>query len=176
LQQDQRTLRLNAPVELRAASLELSLAAMAQGRFALELVKSDLTHRAELLRVMIARGAHTTVVELEAKATHDGFFSLEVPAGRGEWAVGLQLGSRYAWVQVECVELIPTKELASYAEEGTTRDVTHTVLPQGMTLRAGGLYECPTEDAFLFVPPASLPSGATGVFRVVFRPIARRGS
>jgi hypothetical protein len=168
--------RTNGPVELRHAGAELSLALLAQHRYSLEFAQSDANLRREKVRLLVVLGNDATTTELEAHATHDGYFALLVPIGRGDRNFGVLFGERYTWVQIDHIERIPTAMLFKHDEARHAESVLAAAKPEQMVERAPGLFECLSDSAFLFLPPAG-PRGAgatTFVCRVVFRPIACR--
>jgi hypothetical protein len=168
--------RTNAPVELRHAGAELSLALLAQHRYSLEFAQSDMSLRREKVRILVVVGNEATTAELDAQATHDGYFALLVPMGRGDMNFGIVFGERYRWVQIDHIERIPTPKLFRHDEARHAESVLADSKPEQMIQRAPGLFECLSDSAFLFLPP--LGRGGSGsttfVCRVVFRPIARQ--
>jgi FMN phosphatase YigB (HAD superfamily) len=168
--------RTNYPVELRHAGAELSLTLLMQHRYSLEFAQSDANLRREKLRILVVSGSDATTTELDAHATHDGYFALLVPVGRGDLNFGVVFGEHYTWVQIEHIERIPAAKLFKDDESAHTENILADVKPEQMILRAPGLYECVSDSAFLFLPPVG-PRGVaapTFVCRVVFRPIAYR--
>jgi FMN phosphatase YigB (HAD superfamily) len=169
--------RTNAPFELRSAGVELSLTLLMQHRYSLELAQSDSNLRRERLRVLVVMGNDATTTELDAQATHDGYYALLVPVGRGDMNFGILFGERYSWVQIAHIEHVPTATLFKDEEARHAEDVLDRAKLEQMTLRAPGLYECATDQAFLLLPPPRRASaGTTFVCRVVFRPISVRNS
>jgi FMN phosphatase YigB (HAD superfamily) len=175
MEQGRRGLRMNYPIELRAAGLELSLALLSQHRYALEFARADMTLRREPLKVLVARGAGTALHTADAQATHDGFFSLIVPVGARDMHLGVMFGQRYAWVQIESVHLVRHDALFGSRESEHTEDVGHAVRLEGMVERGPGVFECPTEAGFLFVSAPPAPGDQEPyVCRIVFRPLSLR--
>ena len=169
------SLRMNYPIELRAAALELSVALLGQHRYALEFARSDMTFRREALTVLVARGQESALHTVEARATHDGFYALIVPAGARDLNLGVMFGRRYTWLQIESVTLIPREALHGSDESARTEDLRASVRCEHMTERAPGVWECLSESAFLFVAPTPKPAERTPhVCRIVFRPLAAR--
>jgi FMN phosphatase YigB (HAD superfamily) len=170
------TTRTNGPVELRHAGAELSLALLTQHRFSLEFTQSDANLRREKLRVLVVLGNDASTTELDAHATHDGYFALLVPVGRGDMSFGILFGERYTWVQIDHIERVPTAMLFKPDEAQHAENILAEVKSEQMVLRAPGLYECVSDSAFLFLPPVPRreAGAATFVCRVVFRPVARR--
>lgn len=176
LDQDQRqSKRIATPIELRAASLELALALLGQHRFGLEFSVNDMTHRRETLNVLVLSGTNAGRAAVEARATHDGFFSLVLPVGGGEAAVGVLFGERYSWVQIESVTLIELSGLYTDSESKKSTDITGLVLAEGLAKRAKGLFECTSKEGFLLIPPVGgLKPRTRYAARVVFRPVEMR--
>ncbi|MFO0650569.1 MAG: HAD family hydrolase [Polyangiales bacterium] len=175
MEHGQRTLRMNYPIELRSAGLELSLTLLAQHRYALEFSRSDMTLRRESLGVLVARGGDASMHAVEASATHDGFFSLIIPAGTRDLSLGVMFGRSYTWVQIESVHLIEVGHLYGRDESLHTEDVSASAHTEHMVERGPGILECTSESAFLFVaPPPKAGDRASYVCRVVFRPLALR--
>ena len=178
------SLRTNYPIELRSAGLELTTALLAQHRYAMELVQSDLTLRREQIPVVVVRGDESSSATLDARATHDGFFALLAPVGRCEIDVGVLFGQRYRWVQIESVELVEAGALFGDDESARTIDASSCVSAEGLVDHGGGLFECESDGAFLLVAPRSIAArsardGAPAiarshVCRIVFRPISPR--
>lgn len=164
--------RIAAPVELRAASLELALTAISQERFSLEMATPDMTHRRESVGLLVLRGKGAGSVEVEAQAMHDGWFAALVPLGECD-ALGFQFGQRYGYVQVDSVTRIDKSALLSSREDGSGEDASAYIHLDGMTPRGDGLFECVSKESILLVAPPR--EKARGVLRIVFRPIVRRG-
>jgi hypothetical protein len=170
-----KALRTNYPIELRSAGIELSLSLFAQQRYALTLGFEDLSLRRETVPLLILAGRDGSLAEAEARSTHDGYFSLVVPFGEGGFNVGVLFGKKYAWVQLESIELVPTAKL--YRPEGAEQslDASDVTTADGMRHVGGGLYECLSESAFLMIAPKTRPD-ASGTFacRIVYRPLVAR--
>lgn len=170
-----KTARIAGPVELRAASLELSLTMVAQQRFGLEMTPNDMTHRREPLGILALRGETPIRAQVEARATHDGWFSAIVPYRAADAAIGFLLGERNAWVQVESVTRIPTAALYTARETESSEDVSANLHAEGLTRRGPGLFECHSPDGFLLLAAPPPPDAKQSyVCRIVFRPIAPR--
>jgi FMN phosphatase YigB (HAD superfamily) len=169
-----RASRIAGPAELRAASLEMALTLAAQHRFGLEMSPADMTHRREQLTVLAMRGGAAVSAVAEARATHDGFFALHVPMGPDDSAVGVVLGERYAWVQIESVTRVEVSALFTSKEADATEDLMGAVHHDGLVHRGGGLYECTTSASFLLVAARPRPRSRPAICRIVFRPVVRR--
>ncbi len=176
MEQNLETLRTNYPAELRHAGLELSLALMSQHRYSLDFNQTDLTLREERVSVVLAKGGQTSVVELAARATHDGYFALIVPVGACEYDLAIVFGARYAMVQVDGAQLIPTSALFSSREHTATEDLSAMSALDGMVQLEPGVFSCPSRDGALVLRPrtTSQDRDARYACRVVFRPLAAR--
>lgn len=174
MQPSMKTLRTNYPLELRGAGIELALALFAQRRFSLNLGHADVNLRREELPVLIVGAGNGGVTLAEAHATHDGYFSLVLPAGP-KFQLGVLFGQRYAYVQIHSIELLPATAL--YAPEGDepVLDASSAATVDGMRDAGGGLFECLSESAFVMIAPTEYPKSNSGVAcRIVFRPIVPR--
>jgi hypothetical protein len=69
LDSSQENMRTNYPVELRSASLTLSLTLLAAGRYSLDFNHNDLTFRRESLKVLFIRGDQSTSKQIDAVAS-----------------------------------------------------------------------------------------------------------
>lgn len=170
-----KTQRMNYPIELRAAGMELALTLLAQERFGLEISHSDLTMRRETLTVLINRGRETSTVRLEARATHDGYFSLEVPVGDCSITFAVLFGQRYTSIQIASLDLIRNKALYKDIESDLTEDISEHATPEEMRQLDQNVYECVSASAFVYVAPRSqLPDPGPATVRIVFRPLVMR--
>ena len=170
-----KTLRTNFPIELRSAGIELSLSLFAQHRYALTLGVDDVSLRRETLPLLILAGRDGSLAEADARATHDGYFSLLIPLGEGGFNVGVLFGKKYAWLQIQSVELIPTSALYDRDGDEQCVDASDATTLEGMRAAGGGLFECLSDSAFLLVAPRTRPR-APGTFacRIVYRPLVTR--
>jgi hypothetical protein len=178
--------RTNYPIELRHAGTELAIMLLAHHRYSLELTQSDASIRRETVRVVAMQGSSATAADLEAQATHDGYFALLVPVGR-DMTVGVMFGQRYAWLQVDSIEIFPTSSLFQDDESTHAVDITGEIVLDQIAARAPGLYECLSESAFMLLPPAKTSAGADTdsagralrtafACRIVFRPLRQRAT
>jgi hypothetical protein len=176
MEQNQRTMRTNYPVELRSAGIELATTLLTVNRFGVALSPSDASLRREPVTALIVRGNDATTANLEAHATHDGYFALLAPVGGCDLNLGVLFG-RYAWVQIESIELIKATSLHGNDESNQTEDARPCAKFDAMVERAPGLYECLSDAAFMMIEPRTRYAEAnTFVCRIVFRPIALRAA
>jgi FMN phosphatase YigB (HAD superfamily) len=176
MEQNQRTLRTNYPVELRSAGIELATTFLTVNRYGLAIVPSDASLRREPVTALVVRGNDAATAHLEAHATHDGYFALLAPVGACDLNLGILFG-RYAWVQIESIELIKSTALHQNDESEHTEDARQYAKFDAMQARAPGLYECLSDAAFMMIEPRTRSvEPATFVCRIVFRPIALRAA
>ncbi len=172
-QRDPESLRINTPSELRHAGVELSLAMLTTYRFGLGFERDALTLRREPIAAMATRGAQIACMELSAVATHDGYFSLHVPLGRGDMHVGLSLGERYAWLQVESVRCLRPQDLRIDARDPEIRDVRAALILDGIEDVGGGIWHCLSDAALVMIPAGTSQGFDTAVVEIVFRPLTK---
>lgn len=166
-----KTKRTNYPAELRFAGIEMSMAVLMQHRTGFALQRNEFSMRREPLHIIAISNGNPTQVTIEAMPTFDGYYSIIVPAGMGEYQVAIQFGLRYQWVEVESVEIIATAALHQSNEADNTQDVSQNIYLDGMVKRADRLYECLNDAGiFVYIPPEK-KSHLQQVLRVVFRPI-----
>jgi FMN phosphatase YigB (HAD superfamily) len=176
MEQNQRTLRTNYPVELRSAGIELTTTLLTLNRYGLAIVPSDASLRREPVTALIVRGNDATTANLEAHATHDGYFALLVPVGACDLNLGILFG-RYEWVQIDSIELIQSTSLHQDDESEKAEDARSSAKFDAMVERAPGVFECLSDAAFMLLEPRTRHAEAhTYVCRIVFRPIARRAA
>ncbi|MDR3476538.1 MAG: hypothetical protein P4M14_00725 [Gammaproteobacteria bacterium] len=174
MERNAKSMRTNYPAELRSAGLELSLILMTQHRYGLDIKLKDLSLKRETLKLIILRGNAATQMLTEAQPTYEGYYSLLVPIGAGNFNVGIQFGLNYHWIQIESTELIKVSALLTTNETQHAIDATsHTVSDQ-MISKGGGLFECLSENSLLMLNSPENLSKDSYVFRVVFRPIVNR--
>lgn len=176
MERNMNRLRTNYPFELRSVGIELSLTALVQQRFGLEIMHSDATLRSEQLPILVTRGKDIFPSTARAKATHDGYFALDVPLGANGLSLGVLFGNKYQWLQIDSVELIQTSALYGDQESDHTEDASASVSLDGIVQRAPGLFECQSAAGFLFVAGSDLkgPDDSGIVCRIVFRPLVLR--
>lgn len=158
------------PAGMRAAGLELSLSLFAQQRFALDVPRTSWTCRSDDLDVLLLRGNESARANVRASATHDGYFSANVPMGERDLHIGLLLG-RYAWIQVHSATLVPLSRLAGDADG---LNILPSLIFDGVRDHGHGVYECLGAEALAMIPSGVNPFEESVACRFVFRPIARR--
>lgn len=173
MEQNLSNMRMNTPHELRAAGLELALTHFAYNRFALDLYADDMRLQRESVPVLALRGDEHSRNDVQAQATFEGWFAMHVPMGSGDVTVALALGEKYRSLQIDSVSVIALAQLHSQSGE-KTEDASDRVQLDGISLLEGGVALCEHKNALLVIhPPAAAPLRPM-VYRVVFRPLARR--
>jgi len=167
-----KSMRTNYPAELRSAGLELSLTLMAHHRINFDIRVVDLSLRREKINIIAMSNGSATQTIVEAMPTHDGYFSLIIPVGKGSFQIGIQFGLHYQWVQLESAELIVAEALYGSMESENTIDAVENLTLDQMVERGGGLYECLSDTSLLIFVPKQLSVEHNQALRVVFRPIA----
>jgi FMN phosphatase YigB (HAD superfamily) len=165
--------RMFLPGEIQPHGLPLNLALFAANRFNMDLRAGDFRAGALKLPVIVADDRSQTVIEVDAYATHDGYYVATIPVGAGRFAVGIQFGALCEWLQLEEASYYP---VADYMENlAEVRPVDATPIFEGMTAESGGLYRCGPNALMLAPPPAGLGPEAH-LLAVTFRPVAMRAA
>lgn len=166
--------RMYLPAELRGQGLPASLALLTQHRFGLDLKYADFCDRAIALPIIVADGTDIIAQEVQAHQTHDGYFMAAIPIGACRFAIGIQFGRLYDWVQVESTQFTPVRTFLS--EKGASAGEVIDARPslEGIEQVAPHLMRCADEAAFMMVPPPASPKREPMMLIVVFRPIAER--
>ncbi len=168
-----KNMRINYPAEWRAASLELSLAFMAQQRFGFKFALNDLSQRRENIEIIIMQDKQTSVFTLDATPTHDGYFSLLIPIPQ-DHQIGLHLGLNYQWIEIESAQQIRLDYLFSHKEFEHSVDASPFLKGHQMQNRGGGLFECHSNAGLLIYHSPQNLDDEKYVLRLTFRPIVRR--
>jgi hypothetical protein len=166
--------RMYLPAELRGQGLPSSLTLLTQHRFGLDLKYADFADRSIDVPIIVADGNEVAVDTVQAHATHDGYFMAAIPVGESRYAIGVQFGRLYEWVQVDSAQFVPVDTFLS--DKATQRDESIDALPslEGMEQVAPHLLRCEDTAAFMMVPPPRLTTPRSMMLTVVFRPIAAR--
>lgn len=175
MEKNLKSMRTNYPAELRSAGLELAITLLTQHRFDFDIRVKDLSLRREKLQIIIMRNNQASQITLEAIPTHDGYFSLLVPIGSGNYQIGVLFGINYQYVQLESADVIKTNYLFSSRESNHTTDASNQLIIDQMSDKGGGLFECHSDAAILmFNSTMQLDSEHNHVLRLVFRPVVMR--
>ncbi len=173
MEKNLKSMRTNYPAELRHAGLELTFLLMSMHRFGLEFVTNDFSLRRETIEIILIRGNELSRASLEALPTHDGYFSLFIPIGNGNFQVGMMMGLHYRWFQVESMQIIKTSSLLSDVESENTVDANSNIIFDQIVDKGDGLMECLSEASLLILTPLQKSESDHYVFRLVFRPLVK---
>ena len=166
--------RMYLPAELRGHGLPASLTFLTQSCFGLDLRYADFCDRTISLPIILADGNNVFTEAVKAYPTHDGYFVAAVPIGDCRFAVGVQFGRLYDWVQIESVQFVPVCTFLSKGAARAEQPVEALPSLEGMEQVAPYLMRCEDEAAFMMVPPPPRTTSEQMMLAVVFRPIAER--
>lgn len=166
--------RMFLPAELRGHGLPLNLTLLTHRRFGLEFRATDFLHDEMSLPILVAGGGEVAQTETEAHATHEGFYRCVVPIGDSRYAIGVQFGRLFDWVQIESMTFSPVDDWEGKTGLRPSKPVPAEPVFEGMTAAAPGLYRCESEAGFVMIPPPPRASDKLLTLTVVFRPIAER--
>lgn len=174
MEKNLKSMRTNYPAELRSAGLELAITLLAQHRFDFDVRVKDLSLRRETIQLIVMRSSQASQIEIEAIPTHDGYFSLLIPIGSGNFQIGVLFGMNYQYLQLESADVIKTAALFGSKESNHTFDATSQLSADQMSDKGGGLFECQSEAAILIFNPTMQLDEHNHVLRLVFRPVVMR--
>lgn len=176
MEKNQKTMRTNYPAELRAAGMELVLTVLAQHRFGLDIGLKDMSLRRDVLNVSSGNATEKVTLPIEALLTYDGYYSLTVPLMSNGHDTVINMGEKYAWVQIDSAEILPIDAYLNKRESLYAENYWPVIRPHDMTHKGGNLYECHSADSQLIIPASTKQDNKKYVVRLVFRPIAKRES
>lgn len=167
-----QTDRMYLPGEIQPHGLPLSLSLFSANRFGLDLRNADFRADSVKLPVMLADARGQAMIEVEAHATHDGYYLATIPVGAGRFAAGISFGALCDWVQIEECAFHPVAAFGPDAAHFEGKPIPAQAMHDGMAEEAPGFFRC-TSEALLLAPP---PQGvaAPHLLAVAFRPIVRR--
>ncbi len=174
MEKNASTLRTNTPAEMRAAGIELALTLFAQHRFTLEFKLPDLNFRKESINIIVVNNDKSSMATLEASLTYDGYYSMTIPVGTGEFKIGVLFGQKYRWVQLHSVELIVTQAYLKNTETQFIEDAWPYVVFNQMDNKGEKLFECVTDNSLMMLDTPHKPGSNSYVARIVFRPLVAR--
>jgi len=165
--------RMFLPAELRGQGLPLSLALITQRRFGMDLRRADFQDAALQLPIIVADGHDVIDRSVTAFPTHDGFFAVCIPVGDYRYAIGVQLGKLYEWVEVSSVDFVSANAIEG-GDAGETAKIQANISLEGLELCAPNLIKCVDPAGFIMIPPGGVPGGEQMILRLTFRPIVCR--
>ena len=117
--------RMFLPGELHRHGLPLNLSLFAGNCFELDLRASDF-HVAPLpVPVLFVDATRQMVNTLDAHATHEGYYALNIPVGAAQFSIGVQLGLIANVVQFGRNCLLPRQRFSARRRGATTRNCCH---------------------------------------------------
>lgn len=162
--------RMYLPAELRGHGLPLSLALLTPRRFGLELLYQDFCDNVVELPLLVADGREVSNASVGAVATQDGYMTAMIPVGASRFAIGVQFGRLYEWVEVVSTYFAAASPALGEGPEGERVAALPTL--EGMSKEGPFLFRCDDHASFMMVPP---PPGDREMMLVVsFRPLALR--
>ena len=177
--------RMFLPAELRGNGLPLSLALLAQRRFGLDLRRADFDESGFDLPIILAHGHEVTTQRVPASRTHDGYFHCTIPIGVWRFAVGLQFGALFEWVELKSADFLPAHALALSPRDQARLRAPATLTYEGLDELGPGILRAIDRAGFAMIAPApprssGNPSRRTPeqemVLSIVFRPLVSRVS
>jgi FMN phosphatase YigB (HAD superfamily) len=168
--------RIFGPGELRRHGLELALQLLARSRLDFDLRPSDFRRDGLKLPLMVARGQESSIVQVEALPTHDGFYSASIPIGQCEYSVGILFGQLFEWVQLESARVTSVQRQFNAVARALEIDLLHCAVHEHIACEAGGLLHCEQEHGFSFFAPPAASAPVNHVLRIVFRPLVWRAT
>ena len=156
--------------EIQPYGLPTALALLGANRFDLDLRNADFRGPALTLPVMLADARGQAMIEVEAHATHDGFYLATVPVGAGRFAVGINFGAVCDWVQIDECAFHPVAAFGPRSREIAVAPIPAQPVREGMSEEGPGLFRCGPEALLLAPPPQNV--GATPyLLALAFRPL-----
>lgn len=171
MEKNLKNMRTNYPAELRYASLPLLLTLLTQHRHGLTLKHHEMSFRREAVTVIALKDDKSATEVILASPTFDGYFSVIIPVGKGDYFLGLNFGEHIRWLQFHSIALIPLYRWNTDQESLHTLNIQENVMFESMTDHGDGLWHCDTQRATLLIKPQATVSKDMQVVRVVFRPI-----
>jgi FMN phosphatase YigB (HAD superfamily) len=163
-----RSIRMNYPIELRHIDVSLSTLLLSIQRYGWSVTPARASFRKETLPAIIANHQKHTTSTVDAYATHDGYFCLNVPAS-SSFDISVLLGQHYECIQFDCLQKVCLNDTRIKSElrigEEAVFDGIISVEHDLIKLENHGM---------LYFP--ALKSDEPGYMRrLIFRPILRRG-
>lgn len=162
--------RMYLPAEVRGNGLPLSLTLLTQRRFGLDLRHGDFCDATVALPLLVADGREVTVAQVGATPTHDGYMSATIPVGASRFAIGIQFGQLYEWVEITSVSFAPVDALRDEAPPAEPIAARPTL--EGMSQEGPFLFRCDDRASFMMVSPP--PGDQQMLLTVCYRPLALR--
>lgn len=172
MEKNLKNMRTNYPAELRYANLPLLLTLISQHKHGLSLTLNEMSFRRQAVTVIALKGDKSATEVIDAIPTFDGYFSLIIPVGKGDYFLGLSFGEQIKWLQCHSMTLIPLKRWNTDQESLHSQDISDHKMLEAMIDHGNGLYQCESPRATLLIKPQTMTTDEMKVVRVVFRPLA----
>ena len=166
--------RMYLPAELTGSGLATQLTLLAHKCFGLRLQFQDFGDRTLKLQVIYADRDSVTRGEVEACATHDGYYLAAIAIGDCRYSVALQFGALFEWVEVVSTQVHPLETFLSEKQETEADRTAVSPMLEGISHEAGNLYRCDDEAGFMMVRPPARVEARAMILAVVFRPVVTR--
>lgn len=171
MERNSKTLRTNYPAELRYAGLELALSLMSQHRFNLAFNVTDMSLRKQEVPIIVLSDKQSSQHILEAQPTFDGYFALFIPVSHLFQHIGILIGQKYKWLQVESISLIKLAALHTEAESKDTIVANEYMTTDQVKIHDGQIYECQTAESLIMLNVPTDSFSKQCIFRFVYRPL-----
>lgn len=168
------SLRTNAPAELRSAGIELSIALLAQHRFALEFSTNDLTFRKQEIPVIVNQSGNMIQTSVVAQHTYDGYYSILIPIANFSFDLGIILGAKYEWIKIESAEIVCSIGYETSIESECFADIFDKLIFNKITVHKDGLLNCADNTSLVLFQSPTTDTTHYYIFRLVFRPVVLR--
>jgi len=162
------------PAELRTFGLPLSLTLLAQRRFALDLRAQDFCLDRIDLPIMAASSRGTSLAQVEATPTHDGYYLARIPIGRAEYSIGVLFGRLFALVQLAGATLTRDDRVNRAGDRSLAVDVLPAAHHEGAVLGADGMLRLEDPAAFSYFEAPRVDRRHAYTLDLVFRPLQAR--
>jgi FMN phosphatase YigB (HAD superfamily) len=165
--------RMYLPGELQPHGLPLNLSFFSTNRFRLDLRGGDFNCATVKLPVILADDRSQVAIEVDAHATHEGYYLAIVPIGAGRFAAGLQFGTLADWVQIDEAAFYPVAGFSPERPGDRRPSFAAPAIHENMAEEGPGLFRCGPGSLMLVPPPAGRTSEPY-LLAITFRPIVRR--
>jgi FMN phosphatase YigB (HAD superfamily) len=173
MEKNSKSFRSNIPSEYRSAGIEYTFSLIAQQRYNIDLKIADTTLRFLDIKAIIMNGQENSQINLKAQAMFDGYYSVLIPAGIGQFQIGLLMGQQFNWFQIESIECIPTEYILTNYETQYAQDCLSEIIINEIQAHENNLYQCLSSSSFMMIVPKQ-HSKKESVYRFVFRPISMK--
>ncbi|HEU4959847.1 MAG TPA: HAD family hydrolase [Sphingomonas sp.] len=167
--------RMFLPGELRRHGLPLNLSLLATRRFRLDLRGADFAAKRMTLPVVLMDQHDTATIEIEAQATHDGYYAAAIPVGAARYTAAIRWGQVADWVELNEASFHRVEDFGGLDRSVPQPPIPGSFITDAMECVGGSLYRCSEGGVTLIQPPR----GGTRdpmLLCVVFRPIVSRGA